>query len=88
VIASPGQRFNINMTGNPGMASGGMGDALTGVLGALLGMKLGPHEAAAAGAYVHGSAGDIAAERIGGTAGLLATDLIDSLPAALGKILG
>jgi len=88
VIASPEQSFNINMTGNPGMASGGMGDALTGVIGALLGMKLDPHAAASAGAYLHGDAGDIAAERIGGAAGLLATDLIDSLPAALGRIVG
>jgi len=88
VIASPEQPFNINMTGNPGMASGGMGDALTGVIGALLGMKVDPHAAASAGAYLHGDAGDIAAERIGGAAGLLATDLIDSLPAALGRIVG
>ena len=84
----PGVGLNINTTGNPGMASGGMGDALTGVIGALLGMKIDPHEAASAGAYVHGLAGDIAVDRIGGKAGLIATDLIDSLPAAIAKIIG
>lgn len=80
LIASPDGRVNINLTGNTGMASGGMGDALTGICAAFLGMKLDPHNAAAAAAYVHGLAGDLAVKRIRGTAGLLATDLIDAVP--------
>lgn len=85
LIASTGAPVNINVTGNAGMATGGAGDVLTGVIGALLGMKLDPHAAASAGACVHGLAGDIAAESNGGEAGLVATDIIDHLPAALGR---
>lgn len=86
LISTPGEDLAVNTTGNAGMASGGMGDTLTGVIAALLGMKLTPDQSAKAGAYVHGLAGDIAAERIGGKAGLIATDLIESLPAALERI--
>ena len=68
----------VNMTGNPGMAKGGMGDALTGIIGALLAQGLTPLNAAQAGVFVHGQAGDLAAERCGETA-LLATDVITSL---------
>lgn len=68
----------INSTGNPGMAKGGMGDALTGIIGALLAQGMTPLEAAKAGVFLHGEAGDIAAERRG-EASLLATDLIEAL---------
>ena len=64
--------------GNPGMASGGMGDVLTGVIAALLAQGLPPFAAAQAGAYLHGRAGDLAA-REGGERGLLATDLLPYL---------
>jgi NAD(P)H-hydrate epimerase len=64
--------------GNPGMASGGMGDMLTGVIAALLAQGLSPFAAAKAGAYLHGRAGDLAA-RAGGERGLLATDLLPFL---------
>ncbi len=67
----------INSTGNPGMAKGGMGDALTGIIGALLAQGLSPLEAAKAGVFLHGRAGDVAAERCG-AASMLATDLIDA----------
>jgi len=83
LIASPDGRLAVNTTSNPGMATGGAGDVLTGVLAALLGSEISGWEAAAAGAYLHGMAGDLAAAGQGGPAGLIATDLIDHLPAAI-----
>jgi NAD(P)H-hydrate epimerase len=70
----------IAPTGNPGMASGGTGDVLTGVLGALVGW-IGGVEAVGLGVFVHGLAGDLAAATVGET-GLAASDLIAALPAA------
>jgi NAD(P)H-hydrate epimerase len=64
--------------GNPGMASGGMGDVLTGVIAALLAQGLPLFAAAKTGVYLHGQAGDLAA-RAGGERGLLATDLLPFL---------
>ena len=55
----------LNPTGNPGMASGGTGDVLTGILGAFLARELAPRAALAAAVYLHGLAGDVAAERVG-----------------------
>jgi len=78
VIADKTGRLWINSTGNPGMAKGGVGDALTGIIGALLAQGLAPLEATRAGVFVHGLAGDIAAERWGQRA-MLASDLIASL---------
>lgn len=77
VTSDPGKLW-INSTGNPGMAKGGMGDALTGIIGALLAQGVSPLEAAKAGVFLHGRAGDIAAERHG-EASMLATDLIEAL---------
>jgi NAD(P)H-hydrate epimerase len=72
----------VNETGNPGMASGGAGDVLTGVIAGLLGQKLGLFEAACLGAYLHGLAGDLAAaER--GQVGLIASDIVDRIPQAI-----
>ncbi len=85
LIASPDGALWVNTTGNAGMASGGMGDALTGIVAALLACGLTAGDAAAAGAYLHGLAGDIVAERWGGKAGLLATDVIDAVPLALAR---
>jgi NAD(P)H-hydrate epimerase len=82
VIASPNGLVAINPTGNPGMASGGMGDALAGIIGALLAQGLEPTEAAETGVFWHGAAGDDVARRQG-EAGLLASDVIEALPPAL-----
>lgn len=80
VIADATQH-HINTTGNPGMATGGTGDVLTGIIAALLCQGLAPRDAARLGAYLHGKAGDLAAEKLGEVS-LIATDLIDHLPAA------
>ncbi|MGO8669923.1 MAG: NAD(P)H-hydrate dehydratase [Capsulimonadaceae bacterium] len=85
LIASPDGRVHLNTTGHPGMGTGGAGDVLTGIVVALLGMGLEPHAAAAAGAYIHGLAGDLVAGRHGGTAGLIADDLVSAIPPALGR---
>lgn len=85
LIAAPDGRLAVNTTSNPGMATGGAGDTLTGIISALLAGKLGDWESAVAGAYVHGLAGDLQAAAQGGPAGLIATDLIDLLPAALAR---
>jgi NAD(P)H-hydrate epimerase len=77
-----GHRSEVNTTGNPGMATGGTGDVLAGVIGALLGQGMNTFEAAIAGVYIHGLAGDMAAERFG-PASLIPTDVIDALPQAL-----
>ena len=81
-IVTDGRRVYRNTTGNPGMATGGCGDVLTGLIAALLGQGLPPFEAAALGAWVHGRAGDLAAQRLGEVS-LVASDVLDSLPAAL-----
>lgn len=82
LVADPAGEVFVNPTGNPGMASGGMGDVLTGMIGGFLAQGLLPLEAAKLGVYLHGWAADrVAARR--GMAGLLATDVIDELPAAL-----
>ena len=84
VVTDKSGKLWINSTGNPGMAKGGMGDALTGIIGALLAQGLPTLEATKAGVFLHGRAGDIAAERTGQIA-LLATDLIAALGAAQEK---
>ena len=82
VIAGPGGHVAINPTGNPGMAKGGSGDVLTGIVGALLAREIEPAAALQAGCYVHGLAADVAG-RDRGEYGMLASDIIESLPAAL-----
>ena len=69
----------INPTGNPGMAVGGSGDVLAGVITALLGAGLSPLEAAACGAWLHGAAGDRCAAELG-QYGMLPTDMLSALP--------
>ena len=81
VVTDKSGKLWINSTGNPGMARGGMGDALTGIIGALLAQGMPALEAARAGVFVHGLAGDLAAEKHGERA-MLTTDLIESLGAA------
>ncbi|MBI3317376.1 MAG: NAD(P)H-hydrate dehydratase [Candidatus Omnitrophica bacterium] len=85
VVAAPDKKTYVNKSGNPGMASGGTGDVLTGVIAALIGQKLSLFEAASLGVYLHGLAGDLAAKKMG-EASLVASDLLDSLPLALKKI--
>ncbi|HSF56635.1 MAG TPA: NAD(P)H-hydrate dehydratase [Candidatus Binatia bacterium] len=82
VIATAEGKIFINPTGNPGMASGGMGDVLAGMLAALLGQGLNPEEAMKFGAYLHGFVGDRAAEDKG-QIGLIASDIIEGLPAGM-----
>lgn len=74
-----GERGYRNHTGNPGMAVGGSGDVLAGVIVSLLGQGLKPLEAAACGAWLHGAAGDLCAEEIG-QYGMLPTDMLTRIP--------
>ncbi len=85
VIASPVGATAICPTGNPGMASGGTGDVLAGVIGALLAQGLAAYDAAALGVFAHGAAGDAVAARQG-EVGLLASDLLAELPATLERL--
>ena len=72
----------LNQTGTPGMAVGGSGDVLAGMILSLLGQRIAPLEAAACGAWLHGAAGDLAAERLGQYA-MLPTDMLEELPRLL-----
>ncbi len=85
VIATAEGKVFINTTGNPGMASGGMGDVLAGILAALLGQGLAPEDAMKLGVYVHGYIGDLVAKSKG-PIGLIASDIIDGLPSALAEL--
>jgi NAD(P)H-hydrate epimerase len=82
VIATPAGRVFINPTGNPGMASGGMGDVLAGILAALLAQGLPTEDALKLGVFVHGFAGDRVA-MVKGQIGLIASDVIEALPECL-----
>ena len=81
-IITDGQVCYHNPTGNPGMASGGSGDVLAGVIAGLLGQGLPPLEAAAVGAWLHGKAGDVCAASIG-EYGMVPGDLLEVLPRLL-----
>jgi len=85
VVASPDGHARIIPTGNAAMATGGMGDVLTGVVAALLGQRVPPFEAAACAAYLHGLAGDLAAASRG-ELGLLAREVADEIPRALARV--
>ena len=85
VIGLPDGAVLLNPTGNPGLASGGTGDVLTGVLGAFLARGLEPGAALAAAVYLHGLAGDVAAERVGEES-LVAGDVIEALPEAFRRV--
>ena len=80
-VITDGKRAAFNSTGNPGMATGGSGDVLTGVITALLCQGLAPFDAARLGVHLHGRAGDLAAAKLGQVS-LIASDLLDYLPAA------
>ncbi|HMK43516.1 MAG TPA: NAD(P)H-hydrate dehydratase, partial [Dissulfurispiraceae bacterium] len=81
ISATPEGRAFVNTTGNPGMATAGAGDVLTGILTAMLGQGLSPLHASMLGVFLHGSAGDVAATRLGQHS-LIATDIISALPEA------
>ncbi len=80
-VISDGRRVKLNFTGNPGMTVGGTGDVLSGIIGALLARKMDPFEAAVAGAFVNGAAGDFVAAELGYH--MVATDLLDFIPQVL-----
>lgn len=83
VVASPNKLY-VNKTGNPGMATAGSGDVLTGIISALLGQGLNGWTAAKTGVYLHGLAGDLAAKEKT-QAALIASDIINHIPAAIKK---
>jgi len=82
VVAAPNGQIYINKTGNPGMATAGSGDVLTGMIAAFLGQGLSSFEAAKYAAYLHGKAGDLAAKKKT-MLSMIATDIIDNIPQAL-----
>jgi ADP-dependent NAD(P)H-hydrate dehydratase len=83
-VVADGGHVYVNTTGNPGMATAGSGDVLTGVIASLLGQGLSRLDATILGVYVHGLAGDIASSRLGQIS-LIATDILDALPEAFQK---
>jgi len=87
VIAEPDGTATVAPFENPALASGGTGDVLSGVIGALLAQGLAPGPAARLGVFLHGTAGDIVRDRIG-DAGLLAGDLPDSIPLVRKRLVG
>jgi NAD(P)H-hydrate epimerase len=87
VVAAADGRAWLNPTGNPGMASGGTGDVLTGMLGALLAREMAPPDALVAAVYLHGLAGDLAAARLGEES-LIASDVIEAVPDAFAALRG
>jgi len=86
VVAAPDGRLAVNPTGNPGMAAGGMGDVLTGLIGGLLAQGVSPWEAACLGVYIHGLAADRIV-RAGRPFGFLASELAAEIPAAFQEVL-
>ncbi len=84
-LVADGTHLYRNTTGNPGMATGGSGDVLTGVIAALIALGLGAFDAAVLGAWVHGRAGDLGAAVLGQTS-LNATDVLDYLPAVFKEL--
>jgi NAD(P)H-hydrate epimerase len=85
IIAEPEGEVRINTTGNPGMATAGTGDVLTGMIAALLGQGLQPLDASVLGVYLHGSAGDFAAS-VKGLHSLVASDIVEQIPSALSAL--
>ena len=84
-VVTDGGKIYVNTTGNPGMATAGSGDSLTGIIAALAAQGLEDFEAATLGVYIHGLAGDLAAEKLGPVS-LIATDIVDFLPAAFAGV--
>ena len=82
VVADPKGNIYINKTGNPGMATAGSGDVLTGMIAAFLGQGLIPFQAAKYAVYLHGLAGDLAAKEKT-QIGMIASDIIEKIPEAI-----
>lgn len=85
IIATSDGSVYINPTGNPGMATGGSGDVLTGIIGSFLAQRYSTLNAAIFGTFLHGFAGDIAKEELGEN-GITATDILNSVPTAIKKL--
>jgi ADP-dependent NAD(P)H-hydrate dehydratase / NAD(P)H-hydrate epimerase len=85
VVCGPSGEEWVNTSGNSGMASGGMGDVLTGTIAGLIAQGLGAEKAARLGAYVHGLAGDLARDELG-LHGMIAGDVLARLPTAMKKL--
>ncbi len=85
-IVRPDGKVYFNSTGNPGMATAGSGDVLTGVITAFIAQGLKPEVAATIGVFIHGYAGDMAADALG-EYGMTASDIIDRLPLAIKEIM-
>ncbi|MBN2314759.1 MAG: NAD(P)H-hydrate dehydratase [Sedimentisphaerales bacterium] len=84
-VVTDGEKIYINQTGNPGMATAGSGDVLTGVITALMGQGLSDFDAAVLGVHIHGLAGDIGAEKAGQIS-LMATDIVEALGNAFKRV--
>lgn len=82
VVADPGGEYYVNQTGNPGMATGGVGDVLTGMIASFIGQGLDIFSASVLGVYFHGQAGDLALKEKG-VLSLIATDILSKLPEVL-----
>ena len=87
VVATPDGQSRISPIANPGLASAGTGDVLTGVIAGLLAQSLGPSDAAACGVYLHAEAGEIVKARLG-DAGMIASDLLPALPLVIKQLKG
>jgi NAD(P)H-hydrate epimerase len=87
LISDPKGNVYINSTGNPGMATAGSGDVLTGMIAGLVGQGFNPVQASNAGVYIHGLAGDLAAQEMGEMA-LMAQDVLQQIPKALKQVTG
>lgn len=85
IVADPEGEVTLNTTGNPGMATAGSGDVLTGVIAAMIGTGYEPADAARLAVWLHGRAGDLAAEALGET-GMIAGDIIQALPDVLREV--
>jgi ADP-dependent NAD(P)H-hydrate dehydratase / NAD(P)H-hydrate epimerase len=78
IVATPEGSFEINTSGNPGLASAGMGDVLSGMLGALIGQGAQPVLATHAAVHLHGVAADLLAQRLGGPVGMTASEIVEA----------
>jgi len=85
-VVTDADRMFVNRSGNPGMACGGAGDVLTGLITARLGLGMDALDAAIQGVWIHGRAGDLAAAAVG-VHGMIATDIVGNLPAAMSELI-